>query len=265
MAEDTTPFAADATSDATLLSGENGEQGQPEAAQEQTPPPQEYLSRADFEKWQAETDAKWQTQLEKVKRETQAKADKARDTAIRKAKEFDGYVATMKAAGVELDPEQIAAIKTKTIEQEFWQPQPETETPAAPPPQADTVGADEIRAWLAAQGIVNETLVSNYAGKGRNTGVGWEAWDEDVTLAKAASIQQRKQAQQQKQQAAAAAQVKANVGRVNPVPAGGAPAQGYDPEKELEEMNKLSMPDDPAERVKFKAKRDRLMKEAGWE
>jgi hypothetical protein len=226
------------------------------------PTPSASLSLQDVERLVSERETKLRAEFDSRERKWQSKSDKAYAKALAEAKVIEDN-----AALLGLDAEQVTAAKQAVINKQFDTAfsTPEPETPAAPPPQADTVGADEIRAWLAAQGIVNETLVSNYAGKGRNTGVGWEAWDEDVTLAKAASIQQRKQAQQQKQQAAQAAQVKANVGRVNPVPAGGAPAQGYDPEKELEEMNKLSMPDDPAERVKFKAKRDRLMKEAGWE
>lgn len=263
MAEENTPFATEATSDATLLNGENGDGSQSEAVQIQTPPPQNYLSREDFEKWQTETDAKWQAQLEKVKRETQAKADKARDTAIRKAKEFDGYVATMKAAGVELDAEQIDAIKSKTIEQEFWNPKPdEPETPVLPPA---LVGADEIRASLAAQGIVDEALVAKYAGKPRFSDEIIAQWDEDVTLAKAALIQKKQAAQQQKQQAAQAAQVKATVGRVSPVPGNGVPAQGYDPVTELEKMMADGTPDHPTERKKYVERLAKLRKEAGWD
>ena len=263
MDDETKPFAADATSDATLLNGENGDSVQPEAAQAQTPPPQNYLSRDDFEKWQTETDAKWQAQLDKVKRETQAKADKARDTAIRKAKEFDGYVETMKAAGVELDSEQIATIKSNVINREFWQPQPEE---IAPPVSTtpDTVSADEIRTLLAQQGIVDEAIVEKYKGKPRISDAAWTDWDEDMTLAKAAHYQKRQAEKQQKQQAAQAAQVKATVGRVNPIPANGAPAQGYDPETELQKMMAEGTPDHPTERKKYIAKLERLQKEAGW-
>lgn len=137
--------------------------------------------------------------------------------------------------------------------------------PPAPPPLPNTVGADEIRAYLAGDGIVDEDLVAKYTGKPRDdNSPEWADWKNDVVVAQYAAIQKRQAEKQQKQQAAQAAQVKATVGRVNPIPANGAPAQGYDPETELKKMMDEGTPDHPTERKKYIAKLEKLQKEAGW-
>jgi hypothetical protein len=266
-------FNPEATSDATLLNGTNGDVSQPEAEQ-QSPPPPEYLSRADFEKWQSENDAKWQARLEQTKRESQAKADKARDTAIRKAKDLDGYVDAMKDAGVELDEAQIASIKHNVINREFWQPEPEPSPTVAPPYQpqplpADPISQADVVAQLASDQIDVFTigkprvdaLVKQFANRPKGDPQVVADWNAQLAQIRQEQTQQR----QQQQQAQSAAQT-ANTYGTRPL-GGGTASAGYDPVKKLEESNNQDPPDDPVEMQKWLAQRKKWRQEAdakGW-
>jgi hypothetical protein len=235
---------------------------QTEQAEVTTEPTQSAsLSLQDVERLVGEREAKLRAEFDARERKWQSKSDKAYAKALAEAKVIEEH-----AELLGLEPEQVKAAKQAVINKQFDSAftQPETDTAPPPPILPDTVGADEIRAWLASNSIVDEELVSKYAGKGRTSQTEWANWDEDVTLAKARSIEQRRLQKEQKQQAAQAAQVKATVGRVNPVPAGGAPAHGYDPVNELEKLMAEGTPDNPAERAKYIARLEKLQKEAGW-
>ena len=263
-------FVPDATGEATPLTGENGTQAQPEAAQVQTPPAADYLSRADFEKWQAETDARWQARLNDVVRQSQAKADKARDTAIRKANAFEQeYVDALKASGVELEPDQVATIKKNIIEREFWnpaataanEPTSPNPNPASMPAPSGVVTRDELVQYLQTQGLDASAVdLSKYENQPRGSAELDAMLLEDVTVAKAAQIQKRKAQKQQQAQAAQVSQVKEQFGTLA-VGVGGQAAAGYDPVEELNKMNRADPPSDPREMQAWLARREKIKAE----
>ena len=256
MDDETNIVPGDGSNEAQVESSHTTEVVTPE------PTPQASLSLQDVERLLGERESKLRAEFDSRERKWQSKSDKAYAQAMAEAK-----VIEENAELLGLEPEQVKAAKQAVIDRQFQSTfsQPEEIAPPAPPILPDTVDASEIRAWLASNGIVDESLVDKYAGKPRKDGSPeWATWDEDVTLAKAALIQKKQAEKQQKQQAAQAAQVKATVGRVNPIPANGAPAQGYDPETELQKMMAEGTPDHPTERKKYIAKLEKLQKEAGW-
>ena len=244
----------------------NGSETQPVAEQAQTPPPQEYLSRQDLERWQADIDAKWQARLQEVERKAQAKADKARDTAIRKAKDFDTYAASMKAAGIELDPEQIASVKNAVINQQFWSEeepvQATLQAAAGQIPVTDTVSRDELVNAIRAQGLSeNDVDLTKYVGASRYDSQTEQDFLDDVAIARAKAAEAKRQAKINKQQAQVAGQVKQEFGTLSS-PATGAPKAGYDPVAELEKMNKQDPPSDPAAYRKWQTRYQQMYAEA---
>ena len=245
----------------------NGSETQPVAEQAQTPPPQEYLSRQDLERWQADIDAKWQARLQEVERKAQAKADKARDTAIRKAKDFDAYAASMKAAGIELDPEQIANVKSTIVNQQFWSEdeQPQAGLPTAANPQnvnSEIVSRDELINYVRAQGLDEASVdLTKYVGASRYDAQIEQDFLDDVAIARARAAEAKRQAKINKQQAQVAGQVKQEFGTLSS-PATGAPKAGYDPVAELEKMNKQDPPSDPAAYRKWQTRYQQMYAEA---
>ncbi len=194
--------------------GTNGE-SQPEAAQVTTPPPQpEYLSKADFEAWQRDSDAKWQTRLNDTMRQAQAKSDKARDTAIRKSNAFkQDYVEAMKAAGIELQPEQIAAVQNQVISREFWTPEAEAAPQYSPQTATNAVAVDEILQHMQANyGVADPSIAQKYAGRDRNDTSWLDSYYDDAAGARTRQASLRKREQEQRQAAQTAAQVKQGFG-----------------------------------------------------
>lgn len=264
---DNLSFTTDPTGEATPLEGANGA-GQPNA--EQTPPPQ-YLSVEDFERRTAESDARWQARLEEVERRAQAKADKARDAAIRKANVFASETTeTMKRAGIELDAEQVEAVRRQYINDEFWTEKPQVETPTAAPSQiqSEYVSRAELVAYLETQGLTPDAVdLAKYENRRRGDASADQDLLDDIALAKARQVETRRKARQQQQAAQQVSQVQSEFGSVGN-PSAGAPSAGYNPLVELDKMNAQEPPDNPVLRREWQERYTKLMNEAaakGWQ
>lgn len=260
-----------------VVPAEGSEEAQPESTQTTeavvTPEPTaQPLSLSDLDRVKAEMRAEYdererklRAEFEKQARSAQSKSDKAYAAALAKAR-----VIEENAEVLGLDAEQVKTAKQAVIDKEFStafnnapseQPtQPQTDVPPTLPPY---VSRAELAQFLKENGLTeNDVDLSAYENKPRYDDGLASRFQEDVLLAKAKQVEAKRVQQQNQQKAAQAAQVKANVGRVNPVPAGGAPSLGYDPVQELEKMDKMGLPDTLAERSKYKERYAKLMKEA---
>ena len=252
----------------------NGAASQLDAGQAQNPPPQQYLSRSDFEQWQAkhdaELDAKWQARLKEVEQKAQAKSDKARDTAKRKTEDFlKEYLPIMQEKGVELDAETIKGIAEGIRDREFWNdPTPPVNqaqadaysayTQPTPPTNPNTVSRDELAQYLLAQGLdANAVDLSKYENVRRGDVQAEQDFLDDVAIARAKQAETRRQQKQQTAQAKQAAQVRDQFGKVAPAGAG-VPSAGYDPEQRMKELLAKDPPSDNAGYNAYYSELDKL-------
>ncbi len=219
-----------------------GPEEAPEAGTPDEAAQPQFLSLAEFRAWQQEYDAQQQARLQEVLRLAQAKSDKARETAIRKANAFEHeYVAKMKEAGIELTPEQIQAVKQNVINAEFWSPNNATDAaqfyaqqmaamyaPQHVQPQGDgrrLVSRAELAAYVRSQGLAeNEVNLDRYAGLYNDTPGAREAFLADVQAAK----------NRRAQNSEAGRVVQQFGGTATPSGRSGKP---YDAEKEMERLH----------------------------
>lgn len=138
----------------------------------------------------------------------------------------------------------------------------------SPTPPAPTISRAELVNILRSQGLDEGAIdLSKYEGEFRdNAGLARE-WDEDILLAKAKQIEQRKLKKQQAAQAQQTAAVKQEFGSVAS-PTASAPSAGYDPVAELDKMNAEDPPNNPKDMQAWLQRRDKIKKEAaaklGW-
>jgi len=230
--------------------------------------PASTLSLSDVERLLAERENKLRAEFDSQRIKWQSKSDKAYADALREAKVIEDNAALL---GLEPEAAQQAkrAIINKKFDTVFATPDPEPQpqnqyqpAPTLPPYAATTINEPEIIAALAAEGLEPKDV--NYAdllGKPKGTSDVIEAWDEMVTLAKAAKIRAKQQAKQDRAAAQPIAQIRNETGSLGS-PSGGAPSAGYNAEQELAKMNAQEPPHNPIERAKWERRMEKLYAEA---
>lgn len=151
----------------------------------ETPQP---LTRAELDELLAQRDALWQSRLDEAKKESQSRADRARNVALNKANAFErDYAPVLQAMGMNLTPEQVATAKQEIINREFWQPEqaPTQPQPSAQPQQVHIVSRDEIAQYVQQQGVdVSNFPIEKFAGLPSNAPGALESLQAEISAAK---------------------------------------------------------------------------------
>lgn len=225
-----------------------------------------FMTREEAESFWQEREARlkqdFDFRLQETQRKAQAKADSARDSAVRKTKAFiKETIPTLKEAGVELDEDTIAKITNSIQRKEFWE-EP-AEQPVQEIPQRNTVTKDALTAYLQARGLSPNSMdVSRFVGLDTNDPRGVEFYGMVDNLVKAQTESARQAVTDKKtadgKQVAA---VKAGFGTTaTPNSSGGSPASAVALEQELQQLLKAT-PSSFEERVQNKKRMDQIEQE----
>ncbi len=118
----------------------------------------QYLTAAEAERlWEAR-EAKLRQEMDAriadQQRKAQSKYDSARDTAIRKSKDFiKEYAPILKEAGIDLDTETIDKVSNRIREKEFWQEPTPPAPPANPQDERTPVTAQALQNYMRSRGL----------------------------------------------------------------------------------------------------------------
>lgn len=237
--------------------------------QEEAKTEPQYLDQTAFEaKWaerEAALEERFNAKLAESQRQAQRKADSARDNAVRKQKTLlDEYVPILKAAGVEINDDNLRAASEQIRNKEFWQ---DSAPVINPPPnygQANVTTLESLQGYLKSRGLKPDAMnLAEYVGvpdSDTTKGVKFYAQVNDLLVQAQTAARTQAQAQKQ-QQAQKVIDVKNNIGgTATPPSAAGGNASATALQDEMAKLLKTST-GDQLERQANRNRIDEIAKE----